>query len=395
MEASGLSSYLHQLSPHKYGSQQEDYLARAEAAINEAVSTIRAGRSSETPLTEVFSTVKDRFWAIRHQIAVDHSTNNAELFGTYRASKEAPPTELGYVTPLTALDFPYREYNEIFMKQLQEVMDPMKRTLRTFEQREIRTEETALGRKCAFSVSVLEGRELSDLKLIYYPSDDEIHSVLDTEKSAEEVKTDFDLMKELKAKGPKLYERFSMPANLGHLITTYPSPKTFPDGSYEGNLDHLKNLFAMCTLRLEIDGKLYALSRYLTWLYQDYQTDPVERMAKRSIGIIVHQDPFLIEATLQEIAKVFEKAILWDRATDSLQELKNRVALLRFLYAHCMPCVRGDGAVGDWLELAIYRYHGFIHTHHNSSTLPCFEPLASLRLSHYLGRYDRTITVTE
>ena len=58
-----------------------------------------------------------------------------------------------------------------------------------------------------------------------------------------------------------------------------------------------------------------------------------------------------------------------------------------------MPSARGDGAIGDWLELAIYRFHVFNKTHHHSDTLPCFDPLASLSLSHYCGRYDNTITV--
>ena len=82
---------------------------------------------------------------------------------------------------------------------------------------------------------------------------------------------------------------------------------------------------------------------------------------------------------------------LWNKETDSLKELKNRVALIRFTYAHCMPSARGDGAIGDWLELALYRFHGFRKTEYNSERLPCFEPLVSL--SHYLKRYDEIIRV--
>jgi hypothetical protein len=35
--------------------------------------------------------------------------------------------------------------------------------------------------------------------------------------------------------------------------------------------------------------------------------------------------------------------------------------------------IGGDGAIGDWLELILYRYHGFEKTQHNSSLLPCIE----------------------
>jgi hypothetical protein len=390
--SSPLSSYLYQLAPDKYGNKQDDYLARSEFAIQETVLRMQNGVQAKEKLTDVFFEIQPKLSKIRHELAVDHSTEDAPLFGNFRAAPESPPCEEdGYISPLTRFEDSYKKYNRIFMEQLSKIMAPMKRTPKTFDQKEIQTEETILGIKNSCTVKILEGADL--FPLLDYPEDAELQSILNTKKSLTEIVKDYALMKELKIKDPKLYERCSMRSYFEYLKYSFPSPVRISNNTFQGNTDNLKNLYAIATVELEIDGNPVQMSRYLTWLYQDFKNDPVERMKNRSTAIVIHQDPFLIDPTLQEIAKVFEKCMLWNREKETLQDLKNRVFLFRFLYANCMPNSRGDGAIGDWLEIALYRFHGFAKTRHNSERLPCFEPLASLSLSHYLERYNQTITV--
>ena len=116
------------------------------------------------------------------------------------------------------------------MDQLKEVMCPMKRTLKTFDQKEIRTEELVLDRNTSFTVKVMEGVNLPP-EWTNSPSNEELQPALDTKKSREEIRCNYALMQKLKAKNPSLYEKCSMPGILRELVDNYPSPQTFPDGS--------------------------------------------------------------------------------------------------------------------------------------------------------------------
>ena len=154
-----------------------------------------------------------------------------------------------------------------------------------------------------------------------------------------------------------------------------------------------KNIYVLGTLHLELEpDKIVCIARHLTWMYQDGEQDPVDRMREHSVNFVIHQDPFLIERTQNACSRIFADILAWD-TTKSLDSLKDNIALLRFVYGYSMPCNRGDGAVGDWLELALYRHHGFEHSKHNSKLLPCFELLSTIALSQYLQEYRKTIVV--
>lgn len=389
-----LSSYLDDRDPTKYGGQQKEYLAKSEQAIRNTVRMIRSGVESQARLTDLFFKILQELCQARQKIAQESATEDAHEFGSLRTALE--PSRLF----ATGLHHPYKEYNKVFMAQLQKMMSAMRHDLQTFTDRTRRNEERVLGRLCSFEVEVLDGPELAKRKWIELVDSEDLQRALKTDKSADEILNDRDLMKSLKDKHPELYKQATMSMCLTHLVTQYPAPKIISsngrpvyDLSSDRANDNLKSLYVLGTLRLEMEGKLYAMSRYLTWMYQDTETDPIDQMAVRSTALIMHQDYFLIDPTLREISKMFEKAVLWNPRSDSLPELKNRVALFRFTYAHCMPSARGDGAIGDWLELALYYFHGFHKTRFNSAKLPCFEPLASITLSRYLATYPQIITV--
>ena len=60
--------------------------------------------------------------------------------------------------------------------------------------------------------------------------------------------------------------------------------------------------------------------------------EPVERMKGRSQIAILHQDVFLIEATLKNISQIFEKAVLWNSKTEDLSILKDEVGLISLYF---------------------------------------------------------------
>lgn len=280
------------------------------------------------------------------------------------------------------------------MNQLTPLLSRLSHNLSGFSEKTAAVQEKCLGRVCKFVVEIKNAAEIRELASLPYET--EVQAALGTDKSYKEIQDDFNLMRQLKTEHPAWYNQLNMRRILGAMNEAFPSPRilSLERGECEGNPGNLKCIYAIGTLRLQIGSKrLFALSRYVTWLYTTYNTDPVERMVKYSKVFIVHQDTFLIDETLQEISRVFSEAILWDKEKDSLQTLMDTVALMRFLFAHCMPSGRGDGAIGDWLELTIYRYHGFSKTRYAPDRLPCFEALSTLTLSSYLRNYRETITV--
>ncbi|MBA2367590.1 MAG: hypothetical protein H0V82_01025 [Candidatus Protochlamydia sp.] len=124
-------------------------------------------------------------------------------------------------------------------------------------------------------------------------------------------------------------------------------------------VDNRKSHWVLATSRLQIDSSMYALSQFLTYMHFDGIHDPVERMKGRSPITIIHQDMFLIEGTLKNISRIFEKAVLWDSKTKDLSILLDEVGLLRYIFAHSMCLLNGSAAVGEWFEETLYNYHGY------------------------------------
>jgi len=252
-----------------------------------------------------------------------------------------------------------------------------------------------MGKKCSFQVEILEMGELEKRKYTKMPSEEELQEALGiSDKSPREIVRDYDLMNRLKVDEKDLYDRISINSILTHINTVFPSPAMAKSINKKRFVRfERKNIYVLGTLRLELEPKkMVCIARHLTWMYQDWAQDPVDRMREHSVDYVIHQDPFLIERTQNACSQIFADILAWDR-TKSLDSFKDKIALLRFVYRNSMPCNRGDGAIGNWLELALYRYHGFIDTKHNSKRLPCFELLSTTTLSQYLQEYRETIVV--
>ncbi len=148
------------------------------------------------------------------------------------------------------------------------------------------------------------------------------------------------------------------------------------------------------TIYLKKDGIYREMTRYYTWINDELE-DPVCEMRAHSKVLLLHHHPKMIRETLDDLSGMFAHAISWHKDSESLDVLKDRVSLFRFTYAHCMPAFRGDGAIGDWFELLIYRYHGFAGTYFQGGKLSNFEPMISTSLSAYREAYNDVIVVSE
>lgn len=391
---SSLSSYIVDKRPSFYGGRQDEYLKFAEEAISSSVDLISEEVACKTDPAIIYNKVITLLQNARHEIAKKHQPENASYFGIRRYGD--PETyQRNYSNATTGLYGQYHEYNKKYMERLTQVLAKIPHDLKTFEETSRTVHEIVMGKNCSFHVELIDVKELNRRNYSTLPTEEELQKALDiSDKTRSEIGKDYALMHRLKLNQKDLYDRIVINSMLVAIEKIFPSPgnKSLFDANNVVRYER-KNIFVLGTLRLELEpGQMFCLARHLTWMYQDYEQDPVDRMNDHSVVFVIHQDPFLIKRTQTACSQIFADILEWDTSM-SLDVLKDRVALLRFVYGNSMPCSRGDGAIGDWLEIALYRYHGFKGTKHNSERLPCFELLSTINLSEYLREYRETIVV--
>jgi hypothetical protein len=332
---SSLSNYLDNKG-FSYPGGQKVYVQRAEEAIEAGMGMICSGVASGKDPRAIFFDVMRFFQTERRRFAEDFSDEDSHWFGKPRTDKGQP---MYFVE--TPLAFQYAEYNTVFMNQLKDVLKGMKRDSRGFCENKSIRKETTLNREIKFEVEILD--TFTILERTQEAGEQNLQKVLKTKKDYTSIMADRDLIERLKKETPQVYQSVSLNVALTDFLVRF-----------EGQL---KKNVVLCTLRAEVNNKLYGMSRYVSSFDTDGTSDPIKSILQSPTAIL-HQDTFLIHDTLVEISKIFAEAVSWD-SEKPVKDLKDRVALFRFMYSHCTPCVRGDGAVGDWLELAIYRYHGF------------------------------------
>lgn len=386
-------SYIIDKSPLFYGGKQEEYIALAENAIASGIELLADEIKNEIEPQAIYYKLVKFLQNARHEIALVHQPEKAHLFGIPRNDPNLHQEK--YITPVTGLYSNYEEYNNKFIDRLINILSQIPHDLKTFSKKSIFIKEEVLGKKCSFHAELLDSKDLQQKKYINFPSIEELHQALGIDdKTPEEIVHDYSLMNQLKLEHKDIYDRILMAGILSHINLLFPSPAMKDKiDSDEFLRFERKNIYVLATLRLELEpDKMFCVARHITWMYQDYVQDPLERMRDHSVDFVIHQDPFLIERTQNVCSEIFADILTWNES-NSIDVLKDRVALLRFVYGNSMPCSRGDGAIGDWLELIIYRYLGFEKTRHNNQLLPCFELLSVTKLSQYLEDYRKTIVV--
>ena len=304
----------------------------------------------------------------------------------------------GAITPLGR---PYEKYNERLLPIIQKYLRPIERTLKEFKQKEmtINTGKFAnISSRLDISILSVENRDQWAPtytqeyyhKLCALCEVTPIGGAFRPDTHFNSLSKNRDAMQKLKQISPVDYKKLKI---VPVLLDCY------------NNFTGRKSDWVLATVRTEIDKKMVALSQYVTWMNRDFETDPVEHMIEETLVCeggeikkkisrnsdltILHQDPFLIDMTLNEIAKLFKQAI----ECRDVAVLSKTVAHLRYLYSHTMPFCRGSSATCEWLEQAIYLFQGY-NLEYDKSLLIDMEAI-TLPLKNFVELYPSMIKLTK
>ena len=357
-------------------SKHELFLKKSEKIIDGIARHIKERANTSTSLVSLFFEIFHALRVHRQTIARDHNTPDAQLFGLLRREGQAK-LKVYSTTSSTNL---YEKYRIQFLRQLIKKMEKIECFHKAGGKPTIKYRESKVNRPVSFEIEVLSRERIIEQNLTQGVTEVELQTALDTEKNMLQIAADFSLREKLRTEHPALYTRQNKITDVQNLQNRWTASRTH---------------FILCNLYIDIEGKTLKLGSHVTWMDMNKEPRRLANMEAESQVLAIHQDTLDIEKTMNAIAKLFTKIIVWKRDGDNIDTLIENIALFRFMYAYCMPCTRGDGAIGDWFELGIYRAHGFTKTCHNSKTLPCYEPLGSTSFSAYLKRYKKSTKVAE
>ncbi len=369
-----------------YESRQQIFEIESEKIIQTAVNQMNQSDIASFPA--LFRDLLSTFAKERQRIAREAKTSHAHEFGIERVRDPAHA--------YTLFTGPYSKTNELAIQQLGSQMANMKRSVKEFQETTKKVEECIQERKFSFQIEILGPKEfeaysktisLEEAKVLKNEIFQEIPNA-----------TNFQIMQKMKEKQPVFYKNDKMNFYFRTIMEAFPKPTidSVLRKVVSGNPANLKSDWILVTKRSEINGKMYATSQWLTWVYRNCRRDPVERMLDaeyRPSITVLHQDLFLINDAMKECEQIFSEIMKWDSKTATFTQLKNKVALLRYIFAEAMPYTRGSAAIAEWLEQAIYRAHGYTCTYHPNYPRESVDLVAisNLKYSDYLARYQQLV----
>lgn len=383
-------TYLIGQSPNKYGeNKQEDYLLRANQAMAKATEHLNAAILNKRDLKAVFFELLDLFGKERKAIAVAHGSSSAEDFGLRR------DLECVGGISTTPLANEYSQYNHKLLLWLHGVLKTMKHNNKIFFESKKTINETCLGRKSLVEIELITHEQMEEKLWLSPPTQSDLPDYAKHFTASNTIFTEQEneAIRKLKKEFPKLYERQIMWLSLTSANVNFPSRKITKINDVDQGeifLANLKSVYVCINIRLEINKTMYLMSRCLTWLYQDFQTDPVDRMLQFTPPIIItHQDPLqAVPDTLAEIAAIFERIVLWDKKNPV--EFNQNMALFRYTFAHCMPFARGSAAIAEWFEQIMCAHRGS-KAPSGEKKMYDLEALTSPLLSQFVQAYSGEI----
>jgi hypothetical protein len=361
-----------------YGGQQECYLKNVAEIVSTTSAKISHAVAFNSDLSALFREILGELGAERNRIAREHGTKDAEHFGVYRHGE----TYIGsnFTTHLTGC---YSEYNQKLLILMQKHLSGMAHTLREFQQTDFcKKENKTLNRNSSLDIKLLTTDTLSEWAFMPTINEFKRLAALCSVKISEDefsqqifetFLTNERAMRDLKAKSPLDYRNLK-------IITAIQIAR-------ERSPEWKKSDWVLATRRLEVNGKMYALSQYFTWIYRDFVEDPIQHMTGKSVITIIHQDPFLIDDMISDIGKIFKRIIEWNKG--SKETLQSDMALFRYTLDHTAPFQRGSAAVTEWLEASLYRYHG-LHLSYTPGRMVNLEALC-LPFPQFVAEYPSMI----
>ncbi len=372
-----ISNYLINREPSRFGNKQAEYIVQSKKIIAEGTVKVQKVISEKGDLKKAFFPLSDFLRKERHAFAIANGTENAAHFEIKRNSIEAYDLNMGYAyTALTS--HAYSEYGNKMLNFLQKRLAEMSHTACEFYQKkQEKREPDCLGRRSDFEIEIHSSEDIE--KLGWHKPPDYSKSMKAIQIAEDKNLNSYEKMQALKKEEPTFYKHDRMHFYLRALQGLYP--------------DKHGTHYVLATMRLQINGKRYPISQYLTSMHCNGKDDPIGLMTGKPEIIIIHLDSLLLDEPLNDIASLFEKSVQWKRR-EGIRELKDRVGLLRYEHNHTMPNYRGSEAVSEYLENIIYGgIHGLDLKYVEDKSVG-LESL-TLPLAEFMKVYHDSVVVTE
>lgn len=380
-----------------YGPGHLCYDDRSKDVVKSALTQLQATPMNPSNINELFFQLIGSFGSARNAIARESNSPNFERFGKKRTDPN--PIIMAYAN--TLLMAQYESYAEgilVLFAQCMEKLDLSKPQ----SNREMQVIKDG---NYSFEFQVLEREDMLKAKMGIVPAYNEMpiefrsHVTLGSKDMRDSAVKSTYISRELKRELPTVYHQTILSGLLLKVDRDYPFvPKLLGLPQYQeiAHKTGMESLFLQGIARVKVEGKMFATSKFFSWINfnsadrKAMTTNTfIENMKASSKIIVLHQDQFLIDSTLKEIASIFTRAVLWDKKED--QDLIKLMAKFRHLFANCMPYFRGSAGISEWFEKLVYRYHNKNVEYHQSVDLVA---LTTPIFSKFLQQYSTIVEVS-
>lgn len=380
-------------SPSDFDARQRRFENRSSEIIRDASTKLKQALASGSDLIPFFHEMRSEFAAKRGEIAREEGAPDAHRFGGLYEDLED-----GYY-PYTELVGPYREANRFAVENLSKELASLSHDYRQFHETSKKIQEVVAGRHFSTEVKILASQDVAEWS--HEVPREVVSKYAVPLRDANPGLTPIQLWGKYKEAQPKLYLHSKMHFHLMQIAQIFPSPKHDSQRTkiVSGTAANLKSEYVLVTKRVEIDGKMVSIGQQLTWVYRTFNSDPFQRMtnpAFQPVITVLHQDIFLHPISMNECARLFGEIMKLNPRDTRDEDLKNRVALLRYIFA-VMPYKRGSAAIGEWIERTIYDCFGYSTTYQPryAKESPDIIAINSLRYSEYLKRYKEIVQISK
>lgn len=399
--------YIVDIDPKRFGGQQSDYIEQARHVINLTAKAIDTAKQSGADLQIFFLDIIAYLSRQRARIAKEHGTRDGPFFGRRRDRAS------GSVAVLVCSEL-YTDAGRKIAQNLAGYLKQMETVPGSGRFKEHIFNETCLGRSVRVKIEVLDGPEMirrrwlgerSDIREPDYLYTPDVIAAKDKENRGEVLsEKEHALLRSLRVKfkseSPELYQllrlrQLSMMLNMMRI-----NGGGFPSRE-NGGFEPIPGVrYVHAVLRIQVDKELYAFTHYFSMIDEedllkhskDPTNHPLEHMMDNALVMLLHQDEQLIEPTLRDIAKIFERVVKWNAATQSLEALQEQMALLLYMATHNIRDSRGTAAENEWLARAIYEVLG-VQAFTSSDQVVDIEAFAHPFLSEFVKTYKQMVTL--
>lgn len=369
------STYIVSRDPNRFGGKQDYFVQEGRRIVSTLIERFRGAKDRRDDLIELFKTTLRFLCEERNRIARQQNTPKAQDFGVLRSE---PGTFNGPSTE-TALMGAYKDYNPRALARLAPVLQKLLPTPNGFKRKNVEfSEPKCEGRKSLLVLSVhnasnvgewyFSGKDLEELSRrceIPYPKDEASQNALFTNK---------EIAKKISDKAPDIFRNMILTMGTKFSLQINQNPKGVE--------------FVCAAHRLEVGGKMLTLSQFI--ICSSTGMKSLKEMTERHFVVVQHQDPFLHEEMIEDMAKIFAQIIQWNKK--SMKELQTWQALLRYEFS-AMLCKRGSASIAEYFERGLYGVNGFSVAYRQDVVIDL--EAYTLSFSDFVQKYPSMIQLKE